>query len=92
MRDRRETAWVELAAARITAPILCDAFCLARSDIDNIELSTVSVRAKFGLLKNPSDLDAFHLQAFDDCAEDIIDIKVPLIMNCTEHRCEIMRQ
>src|ERR1035437_8396057 len=41
MSERRETAWIELAAARFTTPILCDAFCLARSDIYNIELSEV---------------------------------------------------
>src|ERR1035437_5486614 len=92
MRERRETAWIELAAARFTTPILCDAFCLARSDLYNIELSATSVWTEFRLLKNASDLDAFHLQAFGDCAEDTVDIKVPLIINCTEHRCEIMRQ
>lgn len=89
MRNRRETAWVELAAARFTTAILCDAFCFVGSDVDDIEPSAASVRAEFSLLKNAADHDAFLLQAFDDLAEEAIDVKVSLILNCSECWCEI---
>jgi len=89
MRNRRETARVELAAARFTAAILCDAFCFAGPDVDDIELSTASVRTEFGLLKNATDHDAFLLQAFDDLAEGTVDVKVSLILNCSKVWWEI---
>ena len=89
MRDRRETAWVEFAAARIATAILRDAFRLAGPDIDDIELRTTSIWAKHGLLKNATDPDAFSLQAFHDCAEETVDIEVALVMDRSECRYEI---
>jgi hypothetical protein len=60
MRNRRKTARVEFAATRFTTAILCDAFSLAGPDVDDIEPSTASARAEFGLLKNATDYDAFR--------------------------------
>jgi hypothetical protein len=90
MRNRRETAQVELAAARFTTAILCYAFCFSGPDVDDIEPSTASVRAKFGLLKNATDHDAFFLQAFDDLAEGAVDVKISFILNCSKVWWEII--
>jgi hypothetical protein len=52
--------------------------------------STAPVWAEFGLLKDATDHDAFLLQAFDDLAEDAVDVKVSLILNCSKAWWEII--